>query len=109
MEVGRSAWLDPRELSLDSFLRPLVDLGRDLGCVEIYANLNGTSSVRFYEFNDTSITVIFKRGDIYIYSLGSVTLDQLGNMINHAINGYDLNAYINKHVYDLYDFKIGGY
>ncbi len=73
--------------------------------MERYKNSGGDSGVSSYEIGSDHIIVIFKGNQKpYRYSYGGrAGQTHVENMKNLAQNGTGLNAYINKHVRDLYD------
>jgi len=73
--------------------------------MERYRNSGGGSGVSAYEIGSDFIIVKFSgTARTYTYSYGGRAGDiNVENMKKLAKNGSGLNAYINKHVRDLYD------
>jgi hypothetical protein len=72
--------------------------------MEKYANLSRSSAVESYEISDTFIKVKFyNKNKIYKYSYVSAGKENIENMKILAINGRELNSYINKYVRVLYE------
>ncbi len=74
--------------------------------MEYYANLGGTSGVRAYEINSTSISVKFKDGAEYLYTYSSAGANNIEIMKDLASNGIGLNSFINTNVRKNYASKI---
>ncbi|NVK63018.1 MAG: hypothetical protein HWE22_00475 [Flavobacteriales bacterium] len=69
-----------------------------------YRNLGGNSGVAGYQINTTSITIQFSGNyKLYTYSYGKAGQVHVDNMKVLATQGRGLNAYIKKHVNNLYD------
>lgn len=62
--------------------------------MKTYANRNGRSSVRSYEYGDTYILVQFKSGAHYRYSYASAGKNNIENMKQLADLGSGLGSYI---------------
>lgn len=73
--------------------------------MERYRNSGGDSGVSAYEISSDYIIVKFSgTARTYKYSYGGrAGSNHVENMKKLAKNGSGLNAYINKHVRDLYD------
>jgi hypothetical protein len=59
-----------------------------------YKDLNNDSGISAYEYNETSIRVQFKTGEIYEYPESIIGARHLNIMKSLADSGDDLNAYI---------------
>ena len=69
-----------------------------------YTDINGDSGIEFYEIDQTSITVWFKRASrSYTYSYSSAGQAHVEEMKRLAANGDGLNAYINRNVKNAYE------
>ena len=68
-----------------------------------YKNLNGNSSVRYFEYGDDYITILFNSGDYYLYTANSVGWGNLEEMIELVEQGYGLGGYIQRHC--RYDYE----
>ncbi len=68
-----------------------------------YKNLNGNSSVRYFEYGEDYITILFNSGDYYLYTINSVGWENLEAMIWHAKQGYGLSGYINRNCRNDYE------
>ena len=69
-----------------------------------YDNLSGHSGVKSFEIGDDYIKIKFKDSDrVYRYSNEKAGRQHVEMMKHLATEGRGLNAYIAKHVSDLYD------
>lgn len=62
------------------------------------------TGINAYEFTDTHITIQFKTGKTYIYTIDSCGEYHVNKMISLALEGSGLNRYINSNKPD-YAFK----
>lgn len=68
-----------------------------------YANFDGNSSVRYFEYGDTHITIRFKSGFPYTYSYTSAGETNVENMKRLAESGSGLGSYIMRNCKTLYE------
>ncbi|MBV6410687.1 MAG: hypothetical protein GAKPKEKM_01509 [Rhodocyclaceae bacterium] len=71
-----------------------------------YKNLDGDSGVVGYEIADTSITVGFRDGSIYLYTYQSAGAENIERMKKLAIAGEGLNSFIIRVVRKGYASKL---
>jgi len=72
--------------------------------MERYLNLNGNSSVTYYQINDNSISVWFQgAARNYTYSYRKAGQYHVEQMKMLARSGAGLGSYINRNVRKLYD------
>lgn len=76
------------------------------GTVEHYKNLNGNSGVSAFEIKDSSITVQFDDGAIYLYDETRPGKPSVDHMKGLAQKGSGLNSYISTVVKKNYAKKI---
>lgn len=70
--------------------------------MERYANLSGKSGVAGFEITADSITVVFRDGSRYLYTVASAGRPNISTMHTLAQAGSGLNSFINKYVKMLY-------
>lgn len=70
-----------------------------------YMNLNGKSSVVAYEYDDTSIRVVFKNRKCYEYQVGRIGSLNFQTMKQRADQGRGLCGFISKNVQKSYSSK----
>lgn len=63
-----------------------------------YANRGGDSGVVEYQITDTSITVKFRNGSVYLYDDSAPGQSHVEEMKRRAELGEGLNTYISRHV-----------
>ena len=61
-----------------------------------YVNVNNDSGIVEYEYNNSSITIRFARGGVYVYDVADIGQEHLENMKRLADGGDGLNSYINR-------------
>lgn len=68
--------------------------------VQTYANLNGNSGITQYEIDPSgdSMRIQFKGGTFYDYPVGYTGRTEMETMKDLAMQGSDLNKYINSQV-----------
>ncbi|MGN6181149.1 MAG: hypothetical protein ACTHNW_18345 [Mucilaginibacter sp.] len=71
-----------------------------------YKNSNRDTGVVAYEMGNNGISVQFKDGSVYLYTIKSAGLASVNKMKNLAKKGKGLTTYINQHVKDRYEKKI---
>ena len=71
-----------------------------------YKNLAGNSGVYGYETSSDSITVEFKTGSIYLYTIISAGAANILQMQRLAVAGKGLGTFINTTVRDRYAKRI---
>ena len=71
--------------------------------MKAYANFGGKSSVRYYEYGNTYITVQFKSGSPYTYSYSSAGELNVETMKWLADSGQGLGSYIMRNCRNLYE------
>lgn len=73
----------------------------------LYKNLDGNSGIVSYEYDATSIEVVFGRGreTAYLYTYASAGSNTIEQMKQLADSGRGLNEYINRFVKDKYASK----
>lgn len=76
--------------------------------MEYYQNFEGNSGVAAFASNGDSITIQFKSGDIYRYTIASTGEAHIREMKKLAREGKGLSSYISKHVKDAYAAKLSG-
>ncbi len=67
-----------------------------------YANLGGNSSIKYYEYETTFITVQFSSGKSYTYSYESAGINNVEHMKKLADSGSGLNSFIMRNVSQCY-------
>jgi len=70
--------------------------------MERYADRGGDSGVVAFAVGDATITVRFSDGSEYVYSRDKIGATHFNNVISRARSGDGLNAYINRHVKQMY-------
>lgn len=70
--------------------------------MERYANHSGKSGVAGFEITADSITVVFRDGSRYLYTVASAGRPNILTMHMLAQAGSGLNSFINKYVKTLY-------
>ena len=70
--------------------------------MERYLDVDGDSGVAAYEYGADYIRVRFTTGATYLYTYESAGKDNIEQMKALARRGNGLNAYINRHVRQLY-------
>ena len=73
--------------------------------MERYKNLSGQSGVFAFEIGENSILVQFADRKKYLYTNASAGRENLVELKRLAVDGFGLNAYINRHVRDRYEWK----
>jgi hypothetical protein len=68
-----------------------------------YADKDHDSSVRAYEYDDTSISIQFSDKSVYKYSYARAGATNVETMKRLADSGDGLNSYIIRHVKTLFD------
>lgn len=71
-----------------------------------YKNSNRDTGVIAYETGNNGISVQFKDGSVYLYTIKSAGLASVNKMKSLAKKGKGLTTYINQHVKDRYEKKI---
>lgn len=66
--------------------------------MEHYKNLGGDSGISAFDIGETSITIYFKKGGIYVYNYLRPGRAEVEHMKILAINGVGLNSYIQRYV-----------
>jgi len=74
--------------------------------MERYANWSGNSGVVAYEIGADSVTIQFRDGSIYLYTVSSAGPANIDRMKSLARQGSGLNAFINKQVKNLFARKL---
>lgn len=74
--------------------------------MEKYQNKSGNSGIAGYEFGETSITIYFKDGGVYLYSARNPGSGFVTQMKLLAKNGFGLNSYISREIRKNYERKI---
>ena len=74
--------------------------------MERYKNLNGNSSVIYYDILPDRILVIFKGGMQYVYTVASVGSDAFETMKFLAARGFGLCSFIQNNVRSRYVSKV---
>lgn len=74
--------------------------------MERYKNLGGDSNIVAYELGQSSITVQFGDGSIYLYTDRSAGATNIGEMHRLALAGQGLNSFIGRVVRKGYAQKI---
>ena len=72
-----------------------------------YGNVESNSGIVAYDIDDDAIRVRFKSGGTYVYTHASAGWHHVERMKLLARSGVGLSRYINQHVSDRYDRKIG--
>lgn len=70
-----------------------------------YKNLGGDSGINSYEIGADSITVRFKDGWFYLYTVQSAGSANIAEMKSLAISGHGLNSFIKRRVNKRYARK----
>lgn len=110
--VGRHACQLESILSRAACLRLSGSDDSGLGSVvwrwgmERYANWSGNSGVVAYEIGADSVTIQFRDGSIYLYTVSSAGPANIDRMKSLARQGSGLNAFINKQVKNLFARKL---
>lgn len=76
------------------------------GKLERYKNLGGDSPILAYGITDTSITIQYSDGGIYLYTYANPGKREVETMKKLAIRGDGLSTYINTNVRKSYERKI---
>lgn len=74
--------------------------------MERYKNIGGDSGVAAYEISQSSITVQFKDGAVYLYNNQSAGAANLLEMQRLAVAGQGLNSFISRVVRKGYAQKL---
>lgn len=73
--------------------------------MEAYLDINHDSGVAAFEAGTDYIRIQFKDGQVYLYTNTSAGAHNIATMKSLAKAGNGLNAYINRHVKNLYALK----
>lgn len=71
-----------------------------------YRSANKDSGVIAFEIADDSISMQFRDGSIYLYTLESTGRKHISQMKALAKEGAGLTTYVNQHVRDKYEAKL---
>jgi len=72
-----------------------------------YQESSDDSGIAAYSLFPKAIAIVFKHGGTYLYSHAAPGRDHVASMKKLALAGDGLNTYINQHVRDNYERKIG--
>lgn len=73
--------------------------------MERYKNLDGNSDIVGYEITESTVTVQFSDGAMYLYTAQSTGAGNLNEMRRLAVAGRGLNSFINRTVRKDYAWK----
>jgi hypothetical protein len=71
-----------------------------------YRNLQGDSGVMAFETGDDYIKILFRGGDVYLYTNAVTGREHVTEMKKRAIKGKGLSTYISQHVKNRYAEKL---
>jgi hypothetical protein len=74
--------------------------------MEPYINLGNNSGISAYDIRETSITVHFSNGEVYLYDYNKLGEAAVELMKRLAVQGHGLNSFINKQVRKNYAAKL---
>lgn len=74
--------------------------------VQPYKSNNRNTGVIAYEIADNSISLRFRDGSIYLYTVKSTGKKHISQMKALAKEGAGLTTYVNQHVRDEYEAKL---
>lgn len=72
-----------------------------------YTNRAGTSPIVAFDITDDSVSVKYRDGDVYVYTVASAGARHIREMKRLARLGEGLSSYISRHVRDAYESKSG--
>lgn len=71
-----------------------------------YQNISGISGVDAYDIGDDYIKILFRGGELYLYSYDTPGREHVERMKELAAKGEGLSTYIAQHIKDEYDAKL---